>query len=283
VLTGGTDQSVRLWSPLRRDSARRSHSLPAALPVHKYTDGITHAVASVAVDEDTCVAASGQAVVWMDLVTGQLKRRFQGTHIARINHISFGNDVILSASYDATVCIWDCKSNSTVPIQRLKEAKDSVTWCELDDKLIRTTSVDGSLRTYDVRGGQLTEDKCPSPITGAASASDCVAVNCLDSSIRMIDKEIGGLVNEYSGSHRAGNYGLPCAITADDASVVTGSEDGSVCCYDLVRGTPLQRLDMKTTKPVCTLDTHPLSSSLCVAASFEGPGIVWGTNTDLVE
>ena len=61
-------------------------------------------------------------------------------------------------SFDATVRIWDAKSQNMKPIQVLGDAKDSVTSVVVQGHDIITGSVDGRLRCYDLRKGMLNVD-----------------------------------------------------------------------------------------------------------------------------
>ena len=54
--------------------------------------------------------------------------------------------------------MWDLRSQQGKPIQVLSEAKDSVTCIVIQDREIVASSVDGHVRTYDLRVGQLTAD-----------------------------------------------------------------------------------------------------------------------------
>ena len=167
---------------------------PPALPIQTYFNGITHPVSALdtvtspSAPTQLLLAATEKTLVVSDLVTNQVLRRFQG-HSARINSVVANDDgeCYLSASYDATVCIWDGRARSaTKPIQILKDAKDSVTSVQVvqekgDDStsnkknfiacseaLIRTSSVDGVVRTYDLRRGLMKCDDVGSAITGMA-------------------------------------------------------------------------------------------------------------------
>ncbi|CAB9511973.1 repeat domain-containing protein 83 homolog [Seminavis robusta] len=324
-LTGGHDRTVRLWNPLRIDPAfppppalpplpsgtattpssyTSMDSLARSLPIQSYANGHTHPISALALDSSstTLVAGSNKTVVITDIVTQQVKRRFQG-HTGRINAvaISHGCDTYLSASYDGTVRIWDGRShNSYEPIMTLTEAKDSVTDIHVvqDDEmessshkkkrnnqnttaLIRTASVDGVVRTYDIRKGSLAADDCGSAITGMTPTYDgqCLALNCLDGAIRLMELESGELLNTYTGSHVAGQYGLQCAMTADDATLVTGSEDGTAVLYDIVRGTTVQTLQGHT-RATCSIATHPQRecSSVVITASYDGTAVVWANH-----
>jgi mitogen-activated protein kinase organizer 1 len=82
--------------------------------------------------------------------TGRVIRRFSG-HAARVNGVAFNAEstVIVTGSYDATVKVWDCRSQDQAPIQTLKEAKDSVTAVQVCDHRILCSSVDGCYRMYE--------------------------------------------------------------------------------------------------------------------------------------
>ena len=66
--------------------------------------------------------------------------------------------VVVSGSYDATVRLWDCKSQSTKSIQVLEEARDSVSSLHVVGHEIVTGSVDGRMRVYDLRMGMILVD-----------------------------------------------------------------------------------------------------------------------------
>lgn len=60
--------------------------------------------------------------------------------------------------FDGTVRLWDCKSQQRMPIQVLDEAKDSITSITIRGSDILTSSVDGHVRSYDLRKGKLSAD-----------------------------------------------------------------------------------------------------------------------------
>jgi mitogen-activated protein kinase organizer 1 len=304
-LTGSYDRTVRLWNPLRLDPAHpppknllrnpdggiRMQSLPHSLPIQVYGDGVTHPVSAIAIDEQstTILTGSEKTLVVHDVVTGQSQRRLQG-HVGRINAVAINRDaqIYLSASYDATVRIWDGRSRSFEPIQILKEAKDSVTavhFVQSDSlTLIRTASVDGVIRSYDVRMGMLQFSDVGDPITGMCVTSNphhCV-VNCLDGALRLCDLEQGKVLKHYTGGHKAGQYSLDCVVSAADDYVVTGSEDGSAVFYDMSSGRVAQVLEGHR-HPTCSVACHGLLSSVAVSASYDGTSVVWGHNDSLMQ
>lgn len=56
-------------------------------------------------------------ILW-DVATGRVIRKING-HSQKINALDMNNDasVLISASYDKTVCCWDLRSNMREPIQ----------------------------------------------------------------------------------------------------------------------------------------------------------------------
>ena len=61
-------------------------------------------------------------------------------------------------SFDATVRLWDCKSQSHKPIQVFEESKDSVSSLHVAGHEIVTGCVDGRMRLYDLRMGMVYVD-----------------------------------------------------------------------------------------------------------------------------
>eukprot|EP00532_Pseudo-nitzschia_australis_P015700 CAMPEP_0168255574 /NCGR_PEP_ID=MMETSP0141_2-20121125/5334_1 /TAXON_ID=44445 /ORGANISM="Pseudo-nitzschia australis, Strain 10249 10 AB" /LENGTH=398 /DNA_ID=CAMNT_0008192097 /DNA_START=3 /DNA_END=1199 /DNA_ORIENTATION=- len=281
-------------------------NLPPALNIQTYSGGMTHDVSALCVtttdtssssSSQTLLAASNKTLVVTDLVSNQVKRRLgQNHHTGRINSVAAtqcGGEAYLTASYDASVAIWDGRSRDNKPLQVLNDATDSVTsvcvrqhTCDAGGDynssnnniaVIRTASVDGILRTYDLRKGLLQCDDFGSPITSMAHTKDgnCLAVSCLDGTIRLMEVDTGELLNTYNSHHTAGHYGLDVDILADDITVLTGSENGACVLYDLVRANPVQILEGPARRPTCTVKAHPKQSSLVIAASYDNSTVVW--------
>ena len=66
--------------------------------------------------------------------------------------------MVVSGSFDTTVRLWDCKSQSTKPIQVLEEAGDSVSSVHVVGWEVVTGCVDGRVRVYDLRMGMVFVD-----------------------------------------------------------------------------------------------------------------------------
>jgi len=180
--------------------------------------------------------------------------------------------ILLTGSYDKTVKCWDLKGHGE--IQTLSDFKDSVTSIVLHEDQIIAGSVDGRLRTYDVRMGKLTTDHIMQPITSVRLSNDanCLLLSCMDDSVRLLDKASGEVLNEYKG-HSNSTYRIESCLTNDDAYVICGSEDNQVYIWSLVEGRVVHTLKGHT-KVVTSVCYHPKETCL-LTASTDGTTKVW--------
>ncbi|ORY42794.1 WD40 repeat-like protein [Rhizoclosmatium globosum] len=265
VATGGADRSVKLWNP------------QSGLCVKTYS-GHGKEVLGIAISPDNTKFASvggDKAAVLWDVATGRSIRKFTG-HGARINDVGFNFDasVIVTGSYDATVRFWDCRAQSYTPIQILSEAKDSVSSIQVTKQEVLSASIDGKLRVYDIRMGMCNVDDVGHSITSARFSNDenCILASTLDGVIRLFDKENGELLASYKG-HKNTDYKIISTLSNDDAYVVSGSEDGRICFWDLVEGTMVNSIAAHGTgamgKLVTSVTYHPTDDTL-ITTSTDG-------------
>lgn len=123
--------------------------------------------------------------------------------------------MIATGSFDNSVKLWDIMSPSFKPIQVLDDFKDSITKVMFtEDKIIAAyvffkvnsiRSVDGYLRTYDIRMGKLIRDNIESAINSFDIGEDkkFVVLSTLSSTIKLFDLSIGEMVAEYKGHHKS--------------------------------------------------------------------------------
>lgn len=211
------------------------------------------------------------------MVTAQTTRRFQG-HVGRVNTVCFaGQDdsLVVSGGLDTTVKIWDLRAQgSTKPVQTLSEAKDSITSVavpsqggEAGGAEVIVGSVDGRVRTYDVRMGRLTTDVFPASVTSLCLSRDArtLLVGTLDSKVRLMDRRDGGCLRTYysdkeemrwrneelrvqsvmGGGERwvvAGDEMTASSSSSATSAEGKGNNEGRVWAWDLLTGKLVDRL-----------------------------------------
>ena len=134
--------------------------------------------------------------------------------------------------------------------------------------LVVTASVDGRMRSYDLRKGELAVDDVGAPLAamalgstssgGAKSSSknsssgdnDCALLAGLDGRLRLLDLRSGARLAEFSGHDASSGVRTDCALFSFSKSdsfsfsssspssssssslyAACGSEDGRVCCW----------------------------------------------------
>ncbi|XP_053907823.1 WD repeat domain-containing protein 83 [Cuculus canorus] len=263
-LTCGSDKSLKLWNPHRGTALRTYQG-------HGYE--VLDAAGSFD-NSHLCSCGADKTVALWDVATGQVVRKYRG-HAGKVNCVQFNEEatVIVSGSIDCTVRCWDCRSRRPDPVQVLDEAKDGISSVKVSDHEILTGSVDGRVRRYDLRAGQLHCDYIGSPITSVCFSKDgqSALAASLDSTLRLLDKETGELLGEYRG-HRSSVYRLDCVLSERDTHVGCASEDGYVYLWDLVEGSLSLRLPVGN-GVVQSLAFHPALP--CLLAASEGCVQLW--------
>ncbi|KAJ9060120.1 WD repeat-containing protein 83 [Entomophthora muscae] len=192
-LSGGMDRTIKIWNPNLPSSRDR---LIQTFSGH----GWEVQDIDLSCDNTKFVSGGGDKAVFLwDVATCLVSRKLTG-HTQKINCVHFNADssVIASGSYDTTVRLWDCRSQSRLPIQILEEGKDSIISLRILGHEILTGSVDNKVRHYDLRMGKLATDDLPASVTNVAFTKDanCFLVSSLDSTIRLLDKADGTLLNQ---------------------------------------------------------------------------------------
>ena len=111
------------------------------------------------------------------------------------------------------------------------------------------SSLDGTVRTYDMRIGKCLTDALGAPVGAIALSHDknCILAALPSKSaaastggggdLVLFERAGGSVLNRYSGGgHLHSVYRLLPALTSTDSHVVAPSEDGCVRFFDLVDG-----------------------------------------------
>jgi mitogen-activated protein kinase organizer 1 len=191
-------------------------------------------------DNDKFVSTGGDKTVFVwDVQTAQTVRRFTG-HSGRVNRGVFGGDgdsAIATGSFDGTVRIWDLKSNAYKPIMTLDDAKDSITDVAIFEGEILAASVDGRIRSYDLRTGMCQADVIGYPCTSLAVSKKGteLLVSSLDSTVRLMDRTNGELLKAYKDDAFVNkDLRVKSTLGLNDSVVLSGSDDGMIFAWDIM-------------------------------------------------
>ncbi|XP_037090310.1 WD repeat domain-containing protein 83-like [Pollicipes pollicipes] len=269
-ITGGSDKTLKLWNPFRG-----AHLKTYVGHGHEVLD------CQGSCDNGRLLScgADRTVIVW-EVSSGRVLNKWRA-HAAAVTCCGFNEDssLALSGSVDGAVKAWDCRSRRLEPVQTLDDATDSVTALQVTDSELLTGSADGRVRRYDLRNGQLVTDAVGEAVSCLTLSRDgqCLLVGCMDATVKLLDRESGELLNEFSG-HKNAQYPLASCLDAADAHVLSGSEDGHVHCWDLVSGKVIAKLVHAGADVVHSLAFHPSRAVLLTAAG--GATFLWGTGIE---
>ncbi|KAE9466102.1 hypothetical protein C3L33_01952, partial [Rhododendron williamsianum] len=251
-LSCGKDRTIRLWNPHRGILIKtyKAHGREVR-DVHCTQD-----------NSKLSSCGGDRQVFYWDVATGRVIRKFRG-HDSEV-------------WYDRSVRAWDCRSHSTEPIQIIDTFLDSVMSVSLTKSEIVAGSVDGTIRTFDIRIGREISDDLGQPVNCIALSNDgnCILASCLDSTLRLLDRSTGELLQEYKG-HTCKSYKMDCLLTNNDACVTGGSEDGIIFFWDLVDASVVSSFRAHASV-VTSVSYHPTDSCM-ISASVDGTIRVWKT------
>ncbi|TFK26471.1 nuclear mRNA splicing protein [Coprinopsis marcescibilis] len=275
VLTGGQDRTIRLWNA-------NSGTEIKTFAAHGYE------VLSITVAHDNAKFGSSggdrSVFVW-DVATGMTTRRLGG-HMTKVQTVEFNEDASVIASglgsHDSTVRLWDLRAQSRQPIQTLEEARDTVQTLYVGQTYIIAGSVDGHVRTYDLRKGQLRSDFIGHPVTSVVPTQDSTTylVTTLDNHIRLMDMATGKMLNDFSG-HTNESYRCRACFGYGEASVLCGDEKGFVWDWDLLDAKiiPPNPPPKAHHKVITWTEHHPTDPNELLTCSGDGTAKIWKTSS----
>ncbi|KAF4989732.1 hypothetical protein FDECE_14614 [Fusarium decemcellulare] len=270
ILTGSADRSIRLYNPFPSTSlpGEDRHSRPAVPQGRLIQTYAAHGYEvlslAVAADNQRFVSAGGDRTVFLwDVTAAVTTKRFGGNvhgHSARINCVSFagdGDSIVVSGGFDTTVRLWDTKSNSFKPIQVLDDARDAVTSLVVRGPEVIAGSVDGRVRSYDIRMGRVTTDVIGAPVTSVDLTRDgrAMLVGSLDNKLRLMDRDNGACLRAYADpGWKNDDVRLQAMLGGKEKYVIVGDAmagepapngQGRIWAWDLLTG----KLAAKVTVP----------------------------------
>ncbi|KAH7667058.1 WD40-repeat-containing domain-containing protein [Dioscorea alata] len=80
---------------------------------------------------------------------------------------------------------------------------------------------------------ELVDDlKQPVNCVSLSNDTNCILASCLDSTLRLLDRSSGELLQEYKG-HTCKSFKMDCCLTNSNTHVTSGSEYGFIYFWDL--------------------------------------------------
>ncbi|KAM7217448.1 WD domain containing protein [Rhypophila decipiens] len=283
ILTGSADRCIRLYNPntttTTPNTAEPSSSYitsssspasqkgviipPSGRLIQSYTGhGYQVLSLSIASNNATFASSGGDRAVYLwDVTTAQTLRRFgasaNGGHSGRVNCVTFGgvgDSLVISGGIDTSVRIWDVKAgNNNKPIQVLDDAKDAISSVVVTGEEIIAGSVDGRVRSYDLRMGRCVTDVFANSVTSLCLARDgeSLLVGSLESKLRLMDRRDGTCLRAFADEGwRNEEFRVQSCFGGGERFVVAGGEEeesllesddevsssGKVWAWDLVTG-----------------------------------------------
>lgn len=267
ILTGSSDRQVHLSR-----SEPTNPDKPSA-PIQKYAaHGYPVLDIAVAHDNQTFASVGGDRSLFLwdvQNAEGTVRRFGSNTnqgHTSRITCVAFtgdGDSVLVSGSDDRSLRLWDVKSRDAKPLMVLEDAKDGVSSLLVPDNgyEIVSGSIDGRLRSYDVRMGRVTVDVQPGSITSLDLSRDgkTILVGCLDGRIRMMDRADGTCLRAFPPEGNLEGYKneslrLKSCFAVNESLVLSGSEsDGNVRGWDVLSGKNIGHLELNNNGKVISV------------------------------
>lgn len=235
-MTCGSDRTVKLWRPskLLQLKCYKGHSADV---IDCQANRDSSQFLSCSLDK---------SIILWDVESGKILRRLR--NLAPFNSVCYGGPEsrsALASSVDGTVRIFDLRAlNAWEPVQSLIDANDSVTSCKVYNHLIFTTSLDKSIRVYDLRNGSMTVHTIDIPINHISISANggTYLVSCVRANALLIDKADATILNEYQGNENK-LFKLESTFAMRDTCIAIGSEDRKVYIWDMIDSTPKLALE----------------------------------------
>ena len=214
VLTGGDDQTARLWDIVTAKEIRRFEG---------HSDSV-QAVA-ISVDRQTVLTGSADSTarLW-DLVAGVELRRFE--HPRGVTSVAFSpkGDRVLTGALDGRARLWDAESGQLLRTFEGHASAVLAVAYSVDGRQILTGSDDHSARLWDAESGQMlraTQGHSEAVVSVAFSRDGTkLLTGSVDRTARCWDAQTGRPLQVYRAPRRV----FAAIFSPDGQQVITGNE-----------------------------------------------------------
>lgn len=266
IMSSGQDGTLRLWNPILTNPL-----------IKTYSNIISYHVIDFSITQDNskflCCGSDKDSYL-VDSQSAKVIRRYHG-HTDTINSIAFNQDetLLVSGGLDMTIRIFDINREL---IQTMSDSKDSITSVQFVNNKIYSSSVDGVLRIYDIRKGELTSCafNCAINSFNISFEEKFIAVSCMDNEIKLFDCSSEKVIKIYKGMHISKNFLMKIKIKHNDNGVFVNSEDGKVVYYDFVNENNNYFVKLNDNVTTC-LDCNKLHKNDFISGSTDTKVTYW--------
>ena len=288
IASASADKSIKIWQ------ASNGH-------FDQTLEGHLQGISDISWSQDSRYLASGSddktVKIW-DTKMGTCVRTLVG-HSNFVLAVAFSPATIIvaSGSFDESVKLWDIQSGKC--LRTLPAHSDPVSGVAFspDATLLCSSGYDGLCRLWDVTSGQclktfMDEANMNMPMQTPISHilfspnSQYLLASTLDSCLKLWDISQGKVVKEYSHPlYKNETYCIfACMDFSQGAHIVAGSENGTVCIWDLNTQELVGRIQSSSSSKsgererrgvadesvvVLAVDVHPSNGS-CVTGALGG-------------
>jgi len=179
--------------------------------------------------------------------TGDLVETLRGGHTARINGVAFSpsGELLVSASDDHTLAIWDLASGSVIRplLGHTREVESVIWWSDSGVERIASSARDNTVRIWDPMTGELlkTLEGHTDSVLSVRLSPDLtkLASGSFDGTIRVWDAASGALLMTIP-AHDDWLWSVSWSL--DGSKLASSSSDETVKIWEYPAGTPLQTL-----------------------------------------
>ena len=104
-----------------------------------------------------------------------------------------------------------------------------------------------------------------------SNSGKAYVASCTNNRMYLIEKKSGNKIIQYSG-HNCENYKIDCIFNKRDSQILTGSIDGKLYVYDIMRKQPVKVFEI-CDKPISSIDVHENAGYL--TAGHDGNITYW--------
>ncbi|KAK8899617.1 hypothetical protein M9Y10_001933 [Tritrichomonas musculus] len=235
LLSGSDDKTVCVWSAATKKCIGR-------------LSGHNGRIWSIASSEKCAVTSSSDSTVKLWSFNDQRELATFKGHKGDVYCVDIedGDSHLLSGGYDQSIVVWDTPTQIAATI--LKGHSGAVTAVQFDNsgKLVVSGGTDLTVQLWDVRSYLATIQLSPvlSEVTSLSSDKQFTHILAAtkDNTNRIWDLRRTDSVMLLKGHSNASKHFVRARYGPDDKTVISGSDDGRIYCWDAITGKVIDKL-----------------------------------------